>query len=317
MLKAPQTTKDAKRYICRWLAIVGSSECIPAVAELLTDKDLSDLARIALEPNPALAAGAALRSALPKVKGKLLAGVISSIGVRRDSEAVEALGALARQDDPLVAESALAALGAIGTDEAIEVLVTIKAPAGLLVALERAKIAAAGRLLATGKRTKAASVYKYFAQAQPPKAILIAAFKGYIDASPRPEAVRVITEVLRDKDAAKSAEMLTAAIAAWIASPDKAMKQAVVNGLPTMNPAGQLALLLVLADAADVSAPARRAQDSRKDHRRRNPRGSDRVSGASRRSGGCADAREIGPFQVHRRGRGRAQNPRRDGQARC
>jgi hypothetical protein len=88
ILKAPETTKDAKRYICRWLALVGSEDCIPAVVPLLTDDDLSHPARMALEPMPSPAAGAALRNALPKVHGRLLAGLIGSIGVRRDPEAV-------------------------------------------------------------------------------------------------------------------------------------------------------------------------------------------------------------------------------------
>ena len=60
VLKAPETTKDAKRYICRWLAVVGSADCVPAVAPLLTDADLSHPARMALEPLAYPAAGAAL-----------------------------------------------------------------------------------------------------------------------------------------------------------------------------------------------------------------------------------------------------------------
>ena len=50
VLKSPETPKDAKRYICRWLAVVGSADCVPAVAELLGDADLSHPARMALEP---------------------------------------------------------------------------------------------------------------------------------------------------------------------------------------------------------------------------------------------------------------------------
>jgi len=57
VLKAPETTKDAKRYICRWLAVVGSAECVPSVAPLLTDNDLSHPARMALEPLASPAAG--------------------------------------------------------------------------------------------------------------------------------------------------------------------------------------------------------------------------------------------------------------------
>jgi hypothetical protein len=67
VLRSPETTKDAKRYLCRWLSVVGSAQCVPAVSELLTDADLSHPARMALEPMANPAAGAALRAALPKV----------------------------------------------------------------------------------------------------------------------------------------------------------------------------------------------------------------------------------------------------------
>ena len=71
VLKAPETTKDAKRYICRWLAVVGSAECVPAVAPLLTDADLSHPARMALEPMASPAAGAALRDGMRYVEGRV------------------------------------------------------------------------------------------------------------------------------------------------------------------------------------------------------------------------------------------------------
>ena len=109
VLKSPETPKDAKRYICRWLTVVGSPDCIPAVAPLLTDDDLSHPARMALQPMVSPAAGAALRDALPKVHGRLLAGLIGSIGVRRDPEAVSALARAAKDDDPVVASAAIMA----------------------------------------------------------------------------------------------------------------------------------------------------------------------------------------------------------------
>ena len=106
VLKAPETTKDAKRYICRWLVVVGSADCVPAVASLLTDADLTHPARMALEPLASPAANSALRDALAKVQGRLLAGLIGSIGVRRDPEAVSFLAGAAKDVDPTVANAA-------------------------------------------------------------------------------------------------------------------------------------------------------------------------------------------------------------------
>ena len=143
MLKAPETTKDAKRYICRWLTVVGSADCVPAVAPLLTDADLSHPARMALEPMASPAAGAALRDALPKVHGRLLAGLIGSIGVRRDPEAVSFLAGAAKDNDPVVANAAIMALGAIGTEAAAQTLAGLQVAPALSRAQARARITAA------------------------------------------------------------------------------------------------------------------------------------------------------------------------------
>ncbi len=253
ILKSPETTKDVKRYICRWLGVVGSGACIPAVAELLTDEDLSHPARMALEPKADPAAGAALRAALPKVKGKLLAGLISSIGVRRDAEAIGALSGLATDSDPLVAGAALSALGEIGTEPAAKALDSVHVPATLSRTLTRAKIAAANRLAAAGKKDQALRLYKTLALGEP-DALGIAAIKGMIQTFDRESAVGSLLNLLQGPDEREHEGARTAAIAAYLSSTDKAMKYAVAERLPTMNPVGQLALLRALIDAPDVWA---------------------------------------------------------------
>jgi HEAT repeat protein len=62
-------------------------------------------------PHPA--ADEALRNALGQVTGRLLVGVINSIGVRRDPEAIPQLGRLLSDPDPEVAQAAAAALARI------------------------------------------------------------------------------------------------------------------------------------------------------------------------------------------------------------
>src|SRR5439155_1170293 len=56
-LKA-EGTRDGKQAICRYLMAVGSAACVPALAALLSDKDLSHMARFALERMPAPEAAA-------------------------------------------------------------------------------------------------------------------------------------------------------------------------------------------------------------------------------------------------------------------
>jgi HEAT repeat protein len=250
VLKGPETPKDAKRYICRWLGIVGSAACVPAVAELLSDADLSHPARMALEPLATPAASAALRNALPKLQGKLLAGVISSLGIRRDPEAVPALSRLAADNDALVAGTALAALGEIGTAEAARTLDDLRVSESLSRTKARAQVAAAGHLAASGQRPAAAAIYRMLTGPQQSQAIRIAALNGLIGALPQAEAVRLVVEMVQGEDDA----MRTATIAAYTRSPDQALKNAVAAELPAMKPAGQLLLLGVLADQPDIAA---------------------------------------------------------------
>ena len=250
VLKSAETSKDAKRSICRWLAVVGSADCIPAVAALLSDADLSHPARMALEPMASPVAAAALRDALPNVKGKLLVGVLASIGARRDAEAVNALRGLAGASDPAVASTAIDALGEIGTQEAVQTLDGLQVPAALSRTLARAKIAAASRLTAAGKLEAAAGVYRSLLQPQQPEATRVAALKGLLGTLPPPEAVKRFIEVVQGDDAA----LRTAALAAYVGSSNRALKDTVAAELPAMKPAGQLVLLGILAGESDVAA---------------------------------------------------------------
>ena len=250
ILIAPETTKDAKRYICRWLAVVGSADCIPAVAPLLTDSDLSHPARIALEPMASPAAGAALRDALPKVHGRLLAGLIGSIGVRRDPEAVSFLAGAAKDDDAVVANAAIMALGAIGTESAAQALAGLQVAPSLSRALARARITAAGHLKSDGANPQAVAIYRDLMQPAQPQFVRIAALKGLIGALPQAEAVSLVTEMVQGEDAA----MREATVGAYATSTDAALQGAVATALPNMKPSGQLILLGVLADLPDVAA---------------------------------------------------------------
>jgi HEAT repeat protein len=80
------------------------------------------MARYGLEPIPDPAVDDALRAALGKVKGRTLAGVIGSIGVRRDAKATDALAALLQDPDEDVAQAAARSLGRIATPAAAQAL---------------------------------------------------------------------------------------------------------------------------------------------------------------------------------------------------
>ncbi|MDR1817287.1 MAG: hypothetical protein LBR07_03735 [Puniceicoccales bacterium] len=83
ILEAPEATEAAREFACRLLATAGGAACVPALVPLLRNPRLSHYARLALEPNPAPAAGDALRvaaQALPA--GVLRKGVFGSLAAR-------------------------------------------------------------------------------------------------------------------------------------------------------------------------------------------------------------------------------------------
>ena len=81
----------------------------------LADKDLAHYARFGLESNPSKEVDTAFRKALGELTGRQLVGVINSVAVRKDTEAVDALLSASAGDDDEVAGAALSA-----TDSPVE-----------------------------------------------------------------------------------------------------------------------------------------------------------------------------------------------------
>jgi HEAT repeat protein len=178
---ATEVSRDAKDYVCRKLMIVGTAASVPALAALLTNKELSHMARFALERIPAAEAGQALRDALSKATGAQKIGVIGSLGARRDEKSVPALAALLGDGDAAVARAAAFALGAIRNADAGKALKESKAksPEAKQAATD-ATLAVAEGLLASGKKAEALAIYKSLAGEDQPKHVRLAATRGML-----------------------------------------------------------------------------------------------------------------------------------------
>jgi len=251
VLKNPDATADCRNFVCRMLSIVGSAQCVPAVAALLTNEKTSHMARFALEPNADPAAALALRQALTNVKGKLLLGVISSIGARRDPQATDALAALVGDPDQAVACSAINALGEIGTAESLKALDAAKTKVApdLRQPLANAQIVAARHLADAGKTADAVAVFRSLANAQQPKAVRTAATRGLIATLDKPQAANLVVAAMQGDDAA----LRSAALAAIQDPGEKDLRNTLASQLTSFKPDAQAALLAVLADQQDVT----------------------------------------------------------------
>jgi HEAT repeat protein len=180
-----KVSRDAKDYVCRQLMVIGTAASVPALAELLPDKDHSHMARYALERMPAPEAAQALRDALPKLNGALKVGVISSLGARRDAASVSLLAALLGDADRAVVAASLCALGDIGNSESAKALGAYakQAPDATKAAVADALLVCAERLLNDGKKMESLAIYKSLAGESQPKQIRMAATRGILVAS--------------------------------------------------------------------------------------------------------------------------------------
>jgi hypothetical protein len=181
--------RGAQDFILRTLRTIGTAECVPVLAPLLADQDLSHMARFALESNSAPEAAAALRAALPKTTGAIKVGIIGSLGARRDTASVASLAALLGDNDPAVAAAAAVALGRIGTAEAGAALAKAvrKAPEAIKPTVTDACLACAEKLLAAGQRAEAVALYKAVDTDDQPQHVRLAAARGRLLAAGKKE----------------------------------------------------------------------------------------------------------------------------------
>lgn len=178
-------SRSAQDYVCRKLRVVGTTQCIEALAALLPAEETSHIARYALERIPDEKAAEAMRDALPKVSSKLKPGIIGSLGVRRDKKSIPAISKLLGDSDILVAKAAAQSLGLIGTSAAAKELSRFakKASANMKKPVADACLVCAEQLLAAGEKSEAVALYKELNGSDLPSHVRAAALKGMLTAA--------------------------------------------------------------------------------------------------------------------------------------
>ncbi len=243
-------TPDCKKFVCGQLSLVAGDAQVPVLAGLLGDKDLSMAARSALQRIPGDAPLAAMRSALAKAKGPAKAGLISSLGERRDPKAVDAIAPSLTADDPLAAGAAIDALGKIGGTQATDALwaARAKVPAKLQRWLGDALLRCANGLLADGKTDRAAPIFQELSASNRPKHMRLAAFPGLVACSK--DAADTVMAALTGKDPA----MQLAAVRAVRLGRDEKLVQALAGQLPKVAPSVRAVVIETLAERRATSA---------------------------------------------------------------
>ena len=191
------------------LARLGTPEAVPKLAAWLADDQLADLARCALEPMPEPAVDDVLREALGKLEGRRLAGVITSLGVRRDARAVEPLSKFLRASEAAVASASAAALGSIGTGPAAQALQAAlpTAPPSLRPEVYAALIQCAEALRVRDRSAEALEVCNWIGAAKAPAPFRAAALRGALLAD-EGGRLKLLARQLQGEDRAMFAAVL-------------------------------------------------------------------------------------------------------------
>jgi HEAT repeat protein len=237
-----------KALACKQLTVYGTAEAVPALAPLLGDEQLASWARIPLEAIPGPAADNALRQALDKLHGRLLVGVINSIGVRRDPKAIGKLSGKLKDPDPEVASAAAVALGRIGDTRSVRPLTLALGSASpeLRAAAAQGCVRCAEQFVKDEKLAPAAKLYDAVRQAGVPQQAILEATRGLILAK-RSAGIPLLVEQLRAPDKARFGLGLRVAREL----PVREATYALTNELSRAGSERQPMLLLALADRSD------------------------------------------------------------------
>ncbi len=245
VLQDPAATYAGRKFACSVLARMGTARSVPVLAGMLSDPEVSHLARSALQRIPDPAAGAALRQALPGLHGDLKVGVISSIGMRGDREAVPLLAAALDIGNLVVAEATLAALGRVSGPEALAALQDADVPAELERQWSDAVLACAEGLPAAD----ATDVYADVLSSDLGTLARIGALRGMVRVTAEEAAIAVL-DALQGTDASLRRE---AAVLVGDLS-QAAIASALPDGLDALTPDDHVALLGALARRGDTVA---------------------------------------------------------------
>ncbi|MBN1764617.1 MAG: HEAT repeat domain-containing protein [Sedimentisphaerales bacterium] len=249
VLESPRATYAAKQFACRMLYQVGSQESVPPLARLLTDEQLSDMARYALQQIRGPQTDQVLLEMLDKVDPGLQIGIISSIADRRDIKAVDKLAQLASQGNVELARACITALGQIGGIEAAAALENIKEPDELKNIKADAMLMCADSMLTQSRGSQAKVIYDKLSGQDYPITIRAAAYRGIVQVE-KENAAPLVIALLNDNNF----ELRQAAGTFIVEMPGSQATRAIADQLDALSPEIKVVVINALAVRGDKAA---------------------------------------------------------------
>jgi HEAT repeat protein len=197
ILAKPETPAEAKKYLLRALARIGTAESVPVAAALFRGSDpmLREEARQVLETLQDPKALAALAEGVTSAKNpKDQIALLDSLALHHATSAVPTLAAMITKPDPALAHAAVEALGKIGGPEVINRLGKLRDSTSLSEPL-KLEIDRALLFAAKGEDKVARKIY----QTTPSPEVKLQAF---LILSQGGSSAEIIRDALKSEDAA-------------------------------------------------------------------------------------------------------------------
>lgn len=246
ILETPGATVAGRQFTLRMLPFVASPRCVPVVARLLTDKELSHSARYVLRGLALKEADAALRAALADTQGATRIGIINTLGDRKDTAALKPLSALLKGADDDTARAIFNAMGRIGGPEAAATLEKIKPAEHLKSAWAMGCLSTAESIATAGDAKKAMQLYRRLIEPGVPSAVRVGALKVVLEVD-KESAAPAIAQMLSSDDLL----IKKAALSAVVQVPGHAATMEFVAQLSGLKPEPKALMVAQLAVRGD------------------------------------------------------------------
>ena len=248
---AVATTNDAKQFLCRQLRTIGTEKAVPQLESMLTDVEISHMARYALGKIEAPEAGEALHRALKKTSGKVKAGIINTLVKVNYARALGDFMGLIGNSDKDVAIAAIRATGHFPCNSSVSALRRARRSADkdIQIEIDAALLTSAEIFLANGDKKRSAAIYENFYTGKYPGHLRVAGLRG-LAATRGEEAAGLLVEAIKGDDT----DLRRNAIGMMALIKGKKTTDIFVNLSKSLPADGQEQIVRSLAARGDVSA---------------------------------------------------------------
>ena len=245
------STRDAKSFLCRQLRTIGTARCVPQLEKLLTDPELSHMARYALGRIDAPEAGVALHRALKKTSGKIKAGIINNLVEVNYGRALGDFMGLIGNSNKDVAIAAIKATGHFPCNSSVSALRKARRSADkdIQIEISAALLTSAEVFLANGDKKRSTAIYQDFYSGKYPGHLRLAGLRG-LAISQGAQAAPLLVEAIKGDDS----DLRRSAIEFMTMVKGKEATGAFVALLPSLSPEAQELVLHALGARGDSAA---------------------------------------------------------------